>query len=488
MAITLRECIMRTCRRARAWAGVLSATAAFLLAGVPMAQAQAISFREQIAPILAKRCLACHGERKFQGEYQLHTFASLLKAGESGETAIVPGKPAESYLLQLISALDAGERMPKDADPLLPEEIDAIKQWIAAGAKFDGEDPQAELASTVVWKHPDPPAVYARPFPVTALAFHPAGEELAVGGLQEITIWNRADGQLARRVSNVAERTYALAYNESGEQLAVACGAPGQLGEVKLFDAGNGQLIRHFGSLTDCAFDVAFSPNSKRLAACGADHAVRVWDLASGKSELVLKDHSDWVMAVAWSPDGKKIATASRDKTCKVFDAASGELLLTYADHGQTVYDVAFSSDGQRVISCGGDNRIRVWHAIDQGYEDKDMKKKKREHIHDIGGFSGEVFHLAMDQDRVFAGSADLSVRQYDADKRNQIQQYSGHQEWVYALDYHAAGKLLATGSLDGQVRIWNVDEADATKMNVLTFFAAPGYRPPAETTPAGDP
>ena len=44
--------------------------------------AQSVSFREQVAPILVRRCLACHGEQKFKGEYQLHTFEALMKSGE----------------------------------------------------------------------------------------------------------------------------------------------------------------------------------------------------------------------------------------------------------------------------------------------------------------------------------------------------------------------------------------------------------------------
>ncbi len=443
------------------------------VACVAHVHAQSVSFREQVAPILVRRCLTCHGEQKFKGEYQLHTFESLMKAGESGDPSVAPGKPEDSNLLQLISE---GE-MPKDADPLSKDEIERIKNWIAAGAKFDGDDPKADLVSTVVWTHPDPPESYPRPFPITALAFRPDGKELAVGGFHEITIWNAEDGTLARRITNIAERTYALQYNKDGSQLAAASGTPAQLGEVKLFDPADGTLIRHFGSMTDCAFDVAYSADGQRLAACGADHQVRVFDVATGKQELVIKDHSDWVMGVAFSPDGGKLASASCDKTCKVFDAKTGELTLTYPDHAEPVYDIAFSDDGSRVISCGGDNRIRVWHSTDQGYEDKEMKKKKREHIADISGFGGAVFAMVVAQGQVFACSEDTTARQFDAEKRNQIRQFSGHEEWLYAIALNQQVHRLATAGLDGEVRIWDIEAKDQNQMQVLAFTAAPGYQ-----------
>ena len=285
------------------------------VATVSQLVAQDVSFREDVAPILVKQCLTCHGEHKFKGEYQLHNFETLMQPGETGEAAIVPGKPDDSYLLQLLTDSDVGSRMPKDADALAVADIDVVRRWIAAGAKFDGTDKKEAIVSAVIWKHPEAPASYPRPFPVTALAFSPDGKELAVGGHHEITIWNAEDGVLVRRIAGIAERTYALAYNNGGSLLAAASGTPGQLGEVKLLNPVDGKLVRHLASMTDCALGVAFSSDGKRLAACGADHNVRVFDVATGEQELQLDQHSDWVMDVAFSHDGAKLATASRDST-----------------------------------------------------------------------------------------------------------------------------------------------------------------------------
>jgi WD40 repeat protein len=321
---------------------------------------------------------------------------------------------------------------------------------------------------------------------VTALAFRPDAAEIAVGGNHEITIWNPEDGALLRRIKGVAERTYALAYNQDGSLLAAACGTPGQLGEVKLFDPAGGKPMRHLGSMSDCAFDVAFSADGKRLAACGADHKVRVFDVSSGKQELSLDNHSDWVLGVAFSPDGSKLASASRDKTCKVFDAETGELLLTYPDHGATVYAVAFNGDGSQAISCGGDNNIHFWHPTDQGYQDKEMKKKKRQQIGTARGFGGEIFALQVHGNMVFACSADMTVRQFDAEKRNQIRQFSGHEDWLYAIAYNEPTGRLAAAGLDGQVRIFNTKAKDETESEAAVFVAAPGYRPDTATAAAG--
>jgi hypothetical protein len=467
------------------WAALLLAPL-LGLAAIGPAAAQTASFRQDVAPILVKRCLACHGEQKFKGEFQLHTFDKLTRPGETGEAPLVPGKPEESYLFQLLTEADADLRMPKDADPLTAAELELIKRWIAAGAKFDGDAAGDSIVNAAVWKHPQPAESYPRPFPITALAFHPDGGELAVGGHHEITIWNAEDGALLRRIAGVAERTYALACNQDGSLLAAACGTPGQLGEVKLFHSGHGKLVRHCGSMSDCAFGVAFSPDGKRLAACGADHKLRVFDVDTGQQELAIDDHSDWVLGVAFSPDGSKLASASRDKTCKVFDAKTGELLLTYGDHGATVYAVAFNADGSQAISCGGDGRIHFWHPTDQGYEDKEMKKKKRQQIGSASGFGGEIFALEARGGKVFACSADKTARQFDAEKRGQVRQFSGHADWLYAIAYNERTGRLAAAGLDGQVRIWNTQAKDDKELEAASFLAAPGYQADAATDASG--
>ena len=58
------------------------------------------------------------------------------------------------------------------------------------------------------------------------------------------------------------------------------------------------------GTLNDVAFDVAFNGKGDKLAACGADRSIRVFDIASGKQEVLIEDHADWVMAIAWNKDG----------------------------------------------------------------------------------------------------------------------------------------------------------------------------------------
>ncbi len=159
-----------------------------------------VSFTKDVAPIFLKHCAACHGPPEVNGGYQVTNYSLLMKPGESESPSITAGSPDESEVVNLISMDDADLRMPKEADPLTADQVALIKRWIVEGAKYDGEDPNASLASIVpTTTQPDPPETYRRPVPITAVAFNQDGSEVAASGYHEVTIWNAADGKLARR-------------------------------------------------------------------------------------------------------------------------------------------------------------------------------------------------------------------------------------------------------------------------------------------------
>lgn len=423
---------------------------------------QPVSFAKDIAPILLEKCVACHGATQPQGGYQLHTFAALMTPGDSTLNPVTAKDVDDSELLRLVSETDKDSWMPKEGERLPQAQIDLIRRWVEEGAKYDAEDPKATLSSIVPRKYAPAPEAYPATLPVTALAFSADGKELAAAGYNEITVWNPADGQLLRRMSGVAQRTYGLQYSPDGELLAVASGTPGQLGEVVLLDAATGKLVKFLAAINDVAFDVAFNPEGTKLAAAAADRSIRVFDVATGAQELLIEDHADWVLGVAFSPDGKLIASASRDKTSKVFKVENGESQATYNGHGNTVYSVAFSPDGKQVLTAGHDRKVQVWNPADG---------KK---IAEITGFGGEVHEVAVVDGDVYACSADKSARQFKAADRKSVRTYGGHADFVYALAVHPESKLLATGAFNGEIRIWNTEDGKQLR----SFFAAPGYKP----------
>jgi cytochrome c553 len=101
-----------------------------------------ILFDRDIRPILATRCLNCHGEKRQSGGLRPDAQASAMSGGSSGQV-IVAGKAMESLLYQRVTAPNEGQRMPPIAEPLSPAEISALKTWIDAGAVWPGGEGRA---------------------------------------------------------------------------------------------------------------------------------------------------------------------------------------------------------------------------------------------------------------------------------------------------------------------------------------------------------
>jgi hypothetical protein len=94
-------------------------------------------FNANVRPLFQAYCTECHGEaEKPKGGLDLRLRGLVLKGGKSGP-AVVPGKPAESLLIEKVRAGD----MPPGKKKLTAAQIDTLKQWIAAGAKVEVDEP-----------------------------------------------------------------------------------------------------------------------------------------------------------------------------------------------------------------------------------------------------------------------------------------------------------------------------------------------------------
>lgn len=86
---------------------------------------------QKVLPLLEARCFECH-KNQSKGGLSLANRASMLKGGESG-AAVVPGKPAESLLIEAIH-YEGFEMPPRSKMP--DAEIAILEKWVADGAPW----------------------------------------------------------------------------------------------------------------------------------------------------------------------------------------------------------------------------------------------------------------------------------------------------------------------------------------------------------------
>jgi WD40 repeat protein len=448
-------------------------------AQTPPGKKAPVGFITDVAPILKENCFACHDAKKRKGKFDMSTYENFRKGG-SHDDPIVPGKPDESHILELLTAKDKSRMPPRDAGDALPaEKIAVIARWIAEGGKLDaGLSPKSDLLRElrVRWQPPAPPLSYPYPVTITAMAFAPDNKRLVVGGQHELTIWDIAQGKLVKRLATRAERAYAMTFLPDGK-LAVAGGRPGQEGDVRIYDieansarvvdgvafldgvSDKSVMLKQLLDTDDSVLCLAVSSDGKKLVSGGCDRIVNVWDLTPGYSnarlEQAIENHADWVFGVVFTPDGKHLLT-------KVWDLTAKESVLTFPEHQNAVYGVAVKPDGKVGVSVGEDHQLRFWNTTGDGKQ-----------IRAAGGHGKAIFRILYHpkQPLLLTCSADATVRVWNADNGQNVQTMTGHTDWVYGLALSPDGSLAASGTWNGEVKVWKIADGKLVK----AFNGSPG-------------
>jgi hypothetical protein len=129
------------------------ASLAGLLLPCLAAAAEAVDYQRDIKPILSEHCYACHGPQKQRSGLRLDSAAAASHGGDSGP-ALVPGKSAESRLLQAVTAAPGVVAMPPTGRPrLTAQQIDLLRRWIDQGAKAPANEalPAAATVRSTHW-------------------------------------------------------------------------------------------------------------------------------------------------------------------------------------------------------------------------------------------------------------------------------------------------------------------------------------------------
>ncbi len=223
-------------------------------------------------------------------------------------------------------------------------------------------------------------------------------------------------------------------------------------------------LVGHSAS-GEWAGAVAWSPDGDRLAT-GLGSRVFVWDAATARLIRTLTAHTGLVNALAWSPDGSRLASASRDETAIIWDAETGERVTTLEGHADAVAAVVWSPDGGRVATAGSfDDSVIIWDA------------STGERLRTITAGSEGVWSVDWlpDGDMLAAGTTQGSVNLWDVasdggnSPRNSL---AGPLDWVSSVAWSPDGGRIAAGSGDTRAMIW--DAETGTRQVVLAGHTAP--------------
>lgn len=424
----------------------------------PDAAAGPVSYYRDIRPIVQQHCQGCHQPAKPEGGYVMTEHAALLKAGESGNAAVVPGKPEKSHLLELIRVTDGKAEMPQNRPPLPAAQYALVERWVKEGAKDD--TPVAAKAAVIDADHPP---TYLAPPVVTSVAFSPDGKLLAVTGYHEILL-HKADGSgLVARLVGLSERIQSVAFSPDGKKLAAAGGSPGRFGEIQIWDVAKRELKVSAPVTFDTVYGVSWSPDGQVVAFGCSDNTVRAIDPGNGKQVLFMGTHADWVVGTAFAQDGRHLASVSRDMSMKLTEVPTQR----FVDNVTSITPGALKGGLMTV-------------------DRRPQKEKKTTKVPlDDGGSIEQVY------DELLAAGSDGTPRLYTmhrtkkrviGDDSNKVKQFDPLPGRVSAARFDPDGKrFAAASSLDGkgEVRVYDIESGKHVACEGVTGPAyAVAWRP----------
>lgn len=273
---------------------------------------------------------------------------------------------------------------------------------------------------------------------VTALAIHPQGRYLALGGDDHfVRIWDLNQRHQVRVLEGHTDWVRTVSFSPSGDLLVTS----GNDHRVVVWSTQTGEKLREYSQLSHVVTRVVFSGDSQLVAVVGFGNKLRIIDGTTGDRLREYDCPCVDMRTVAFSPDDRTIVGGGRNGRIRIWDSANGTQLTEFNAHSQRVRDLAFSADGELLATCGEDRKVVI-------------SRSNGEQAFELPRQGAKVMTLAFcGPDQLATAGSDNVVRIWDLKTRAESAALSGHTGTVAVLAYR--DNLLVSTGYDTTVRTW---------------------------------
>jgi eukaryotic-like serine/threonine-protein kinase len=326
-----------------------------------------------------------------------------------------------------------------------------------------GLSPDDHKGHSYIWKlnSASPPSQPSANIPGSfKQVFSPDSKLLAVGG---------GDGTVRLHVmadaGNVHEppaleqrpggRVTALAFSRDGSRLAAGRQDHG----LTVWEVATGRIVAHYTDQDGPIVFVDFCLDGKALVGCEGTTVLWTRPLDQPGPRRLLPGAENQINSVCLSSDGRLLAAAGRNQPVVVWNLSSGTKEGSYLANNRSVDQVEFTPDNKSLILGCRDRQIRVWRFLDT----PDLKRS-------LAGHQKEAWALAFSHDGslLASGSDDHTIKLWDVESERELLTLTGHSQTVTALAFFHEVDRLASVSLDGKVILWDLTRTGPDRSQIV--------------------
>ena len=256
-----------------------------------------------------------------------------------------------------------------------------------------------------------------------------------------IKVWNLINYSNISTFSSSNINSISISYDKT--RLA----ASSNNGNVLIYDLSKNKLLYSFSAHNGIVNSLDFSVDNNLLTTAGSDSVIKVWNCANWSQISKSIKFNGAINSVNFSFSGLNIVAGCNNNDLIVLNSITGDTVKILKGHNKLVNKAFYTLDDSKIISGDYNGNVFIW----------DTKKYEVIKKFKVEGFLSAII---LDGSRTFFNCSEY-ILVFDVEKMVTLKSLSNHIQSVSSVAISPDGKIVATGSWDKTVKLWNLESGN---------------------------